>query len=92
MSRFRKKPVEIEAIRNTGENVSAVCTFMGGGSPVYGDRIIRGSRGPRFYIDTLEGVMCAEVGDWIIRGVAGEFYPCKPDIFDVTYEPVEEDR
>jgi len=40
-------------------------------------------------IATLEGVMRADVGDWIIRGVAGEFYPCKPDIFAATYEPVE---
>ena len=40
-------------------------------------------------IDTLEGVMRASAGDWIIRGVQGEFYPCKPDIFAATYEPVE---
>jgi hypothetical protein len=47
--------------------------------------------GPAFMlIETLEGVMRAEVGDWIIRGVKGEFYPCKPDIFAATYEPVDE--
>lgn len=40
-------------------------------------------------IDTLEGVMTAQAGDWIIKGVAGEFYPCKPDIFDATYEAVD---
>lgn len=39
---------------------------------------------------TLEGKMTADVGDWIIRGVKGEFYPCKPDIFEATYEPAEE--
>lgn len=43
------------------------------------------------YIETLEGVMHAEPGDYIIKGVNGEFYPCKPDIFEKTYERVEED-
>lgn len=42
-----------------------------------------------FYIFTMEGEMCASEGDWIIKGVAGEFYPCKPDIFEATYEAVE---
>jgi hypothetical protein len=39
------------------------------------------------YLDTLEGTMRADVGDWVIKGVKGEFYPCKPDIFEATYEP-----
>jgi hypothetical protein len=43
------------------------------------------------YIETLEGVMKANVGDWIIKGVKGELYPCKPDVFEMTYEPVEEE-
>ena len=43
----------------------------------------------KFKITTLEGVHTANIGDWIIRGVKGEFYPCKPDIFTATYEPVE---
>lgn len=43
----------------------------------------------KIYIETLEGVMTATEGDWIIKGVNGEFYPCKPDIFEKTYEPVE---
>ena len=42
------------------------------------------------FINTLEGTMYAKVGDWIIRGVKGEFYPCKPDIFEATYEPVDD--
>ena len=46
----------------------------------------------RSHINTLEGRMTAQVGDWIIKGVAGEFYPCKPDIFEATYEAVEEAR
>lgn len=44
--------------------------------------------GNKLMIETLEGVIAAEEGDWIIRGVAGEFYPCKPHIFEATYEPV----
>ena len=48
---------------------------------------------PAIAIDTLEGTITASPGDWIIRGVQGEFYPCKPDIFDATYEPaLHEDR
>lgn len=43
-------------------------------------------------IFTLEGAMMANIGDWIIRGVNGEYYPCKPDIFEKTYEPAEEGR
>ena len=58
MSKFRKKPVVIEAMQLVG---------------------------------TLEGVMQAKPGDWIIRGVQGEFYPCKPDIFAATYEPADAD-
>ena len=45
--------------------------------------------GTDIFIPTLEGVMRASVGDWIIKGVNGEFYPCKPDIFEKTYEPAE---
>lgn len=44
----------------------------------------------KMIIDTLEGAMVANVGDWIIKGVNGELYPCKPDIFEKTYEPVEQ--
>jgi hypothetical protein len=48
--------------------------------------------GTDIYIPTLEGTMLATVGDWIIRGVKGEFYPCKPDIFALTYEPADEEK
>lgn len=77
-AKFRKKPVEIEAIRYTGENGAAVGLFVG-----YADR----NDLNQFVISTLEGKMCASPGDWIIRGVAGEFYPCRADIFEATYEP-----
>ena len=45
-------------------------------------------RGPYIIIKTLEGRMCANLDDWIIQGVKGEFYPCKPDIFEATYDPL----
>ena len=76
---YRKKPMIIEARKNQlGE-------FFGDWPGV--EINYPGSMGEA-RITTLEGVMIARPGDWIIRGVAGEFYPCKPEIFDQTYEPV----
>lgn len=77
--RFRKKPVEIEAIQWSGLNRNEMTAFMGRCKTVDG----------RIRIVTLEGTIYADVGDWIIKGVKGEFYPCKPDIFEATYEEVE---
>lgn len=77
--KYRKKPVEIEAIRWTGKNLNEISAFMGKAKVV--DRRIR--------IHTLEGAIYASEGDWIIKGIKGEFYPCKPDIFEATYEAVE---
>ena len=80
---YRKKPVVIEAFQ------------LGVGCPPdwFMDRVATGEvtldEGPSAYINTLEGVMHAECSDFIIKGVAGELYPCKPDIFMKTYEPVE---
>ncbi len=79
--KFRKKPVVIEAIMWTGTNWDDIYIF----SP-YG--ITHVMLTDALVIDTLEGKMCAQKGDWIIKGVKGEFYPCKPDIFEATYEPV----
>ena len=82
MAKFRKKPVVIEAWRWDG--VSSVLDrpeWLRG-------RNVEGHLEERLLvIKTLEGEMRATEGDWIIRGVAGEIYPCKPDIFDPTYEP-----
>ena len=75
---YRKKPVIVEALRWDGENVAEVEYFL------HSDDI---RRLQPITIETLEGSMTAQVGDWIIRGVKGEFYPCKPDIFEATYEP-----
>ena len=80
MPKFRKKPVVIEARQNRlGE-------YFGDWPDV--EINYPGSMG-RAKIATLEGVMVAEVGDWIIKGVKGENYPCKPDIFEQTYEAVD---
>jgi len=81
MTQFRKKPVVIEAVRWTGENYSEVFEFVNTHVQM------TGSMGSLF-IHTLEGKMEASPGDWIIKGVKGEFYPCKPDIFEATYETV----
>lgn len=85
MAKFRKRPVVIDAIQWTGTNVDEIWTAFGAGM-IYGPTE---ANPDTLIISTLEGEMSASVGDWIIRGVAGELYPCKPDIFTATYEPVE---
>lgn len=86
MSKFRKKPIVIEAIQYDGSPDTAHEIYKLSTSDISfmpkEDLIIR----------TLEGDMIANVGDWIIKGVAGEVYPCKPDIFEATYEPVEDGK
>ena len=84
MAKFRKKPVVIEAIQFEGGIPSVVKIVEELGIPE--DRY--NFRNGKFYIHTLEGTHIANVGDWIIKGVKGEFYPIKPDIFEKTYEAV----
>ena len=80
--KFRKKPVVIEAMQFTDAlKFEELAAFMRGATFNIYERSVK--------IHTLEGIMEASPGDWIIRGVKGEFYPCKPDIFTATYEPVE---
>lgn len=92
MAKYRKKPVEIEAFRWTGGPDQAedpewiIEKIKSGDVWFYAEE-----RGTFMQIQTLEGVMQATPGDWIIQGVKGEIYPCKPDIFEATYEPVPED-
>jgi hypothetical protein len=87
--KFRKKPVVIEAVQFTRTNAEEIISFVGRQLPVgYGTRE-EGGKIPEIVIPTLEGDMRASVGDWIIKGVKGEFYPCKPDIFVATYENAE---
>lgn len=87
MPMFRKKPVPIEARHFTTDSASEVAKWCKG-------HIISRLDNHEFYmhIYTLEGTMTAQVGDWIIRGVRGEFYPCRADIFNDTYEPVNTDE
>ena len=102
--KFRMKPVEIEAMQFTGCNVNSSTVYgwveshIGSTEwkeapeplPTSGVTIDPGTG--QMVICTLEGMMWVSDGDWIIRGVQGEFYPCKPDIFAATYEPVEVDQ
>lgn len=92
MTLFRKKPVVIEAEQFT-EVVAIRCLIDREPAPfgltVSGDYHPGNRTVTRawIHVETLEGIMRADIGDWIIRGVKGELYPCKPDIFEATYEP-----
>lgn len=82
MKKYRKKPVVIEAIQFNGDNVEEIREFIG--VPFEKCEITR-----EYWIPTLEGLHAARKDDWIIKGIKGEFYPCKPDIFKATYEAVD---
>jgi hypothetical protein len=89
MPKFRKKPIVIEAIqlpRRGDFDVSAFHRW----AEEHGCNDWTSGRDETLVIATLEGEMTAQPEDWIIRGVKGEFYPCKPDIFAATYEPVND--
>lgn len=79
---YVKKPVVVEAVRWTGNNLDEIRDFCGG------SLTFKGSKPIRIYINTLEGRHMCLPFDYIIKGVQGEFYPCKPDIFKETYEEV----
>lgn len=91
--KFRKKPVVIEAIQFTGFNNAELFEFRQRIAKergvAHGD-LHHGFGPERFWVRTLEGDMDITPGDWLICGVQGEFYPCKPDIFAATYEPAED--
>lgn len=84
--KFRKKPVEIDAVQWTGENREDVVDFVL--HSTNGKVVTDEEKADALLIYTLEGIMIADSGDWIIRGIKGECYPCKPDIFQETYEEV----
>lgn len=86
MAKFRKKPVVIEAVQWDGK-LTTIEPILGRSET---ECVEQDLGDPGLLIRTLEGVMRAEVGDWVICGVKGELYPCKPDIFAVTYEPAED--
>jgi hypothetical protein len=82
MPKYRKKPVEIEAIQWDGENTTEILAFC---SDCYS--YLRNDL-PVLAINTLEGNMTASIGDYVIKGIKGEFYACKPDVFLLTYDQV----
>ena len=81
VKKYVKKPVVIEAIQFTGDNIQELVDWIDKSQLPCGDNT-------QLIITTLEGDMSARVSDYIIKGVKGEFYPCKPDIFELTYEEV----
>ena len=86
MPKFRKKPVVIEAVQWIEDNLQDVLDFLSANGQY---RVLSKTNAEQMRISTLEGIMTANKGDWIIKGVASEFYPCKSDIFEATYEPAE---
>jgi hypothetical protein len=80
IKKYIKNPIPIEAVQWNGENIKEIADFIG----EYTGEI----RGGSLYIKTIEGDMFAPIGSYIIKGVNGEFYPCREDIFEKTYEEV----
>jgi len=98
IQKYTKKPVTIEAIQWTKGTMDEVLTWMPSNRVVI--RVLGMEENPyeslkwtyEYFIQTLEGDMKISEGDYIIKGVKGEFYPCKPDIFEMTYDKVEEEK
>lgn len=84
MGTYRKKPVEIEALRFDGKSARDILVFCEGNA-----FITSPPTGIYLYIRTLEGDIKVSPGDFVIRGIKGEYYPCKPDIFEASYDEVE---
>lgn len=90
MPKFRKKPVVIEARQaETYSDTVDIEQWVNGNGGLFHRRTADDGKSIECLIDTLEGPHLVSVGDWVIQGVKGEFYPCKPDIFELTYEPAE---
>lgn len=87
--KYVKRPVIIEALQFDGNNQQRILEFIGGGAEAEPSFTTDDPPVPILLVRTLEGVMRGDVGDWIIKGVKGEFYPCKPDIFEESYELAE---
>ena len=80
---YIKKPVEVQAIQWTGDNLEEIYEFVGAENLLFRSKSLNQKFG--LYIKTIEGDMYASINDFIIKGIKGEFYPCKPDIFHETY-------
>lgn len=85
VEKYKKKPIVVEAIQYTGGNKKEIIDFTEG-------KATTNTCYSHLTIPTLEGDHKADVGDWVIKGIRGEFYPCKPDIFDATYELVTDEN
>jgi len=88
--KYRKLPIEIEAMRLSRATAEEVARWCGGHVSHQSNPSDPSDIWTGVAIPTLEGVMTAQLGDWVIKGVKGEFYPCQPDIFAATYELVGE--
>lgn len=86
MKKYRKKPVVIEAIQFDGTNAHKIQALIGGRCSVHYEA---GNNKKVLAISTLEGTMTVSLNDWVIKGIKGEFYPCKPDIFAASYDEEE---
>jgi len=83
VKKYIKRAIEIEALEWTGRNIEEIFSFMSEGSFSFTGEIL--------YINTLEGPLKASEGDYIIKGLRGEYYPCKPDIFAQSYDEIVDD-
>ena len=94
INKYKRKPTVVEAIQWDGNNLEEIEKFVGKHLDWWRfenpDKNVLNSSNNILKIETLEGDHMASIGDYIIKGVKGEFYPCKPDIFEKTYEIVEE--
>ena len=88
MQKFVKKPVVIEAIQYNGMNITEIESFVGAKLPT----VWLSVEDTQLVIPTLEGDMKVSKGDYVIKGIKGEFYPCKPDVFKSTYNAVEDNN
>lgn len=79
--KFRKKPIAVEAIRYEKAHIGRALDFC--------NMLRYNQHDNEYYVETLEGCMKVTEGDFIVKGINGEFYPCKPDIFEKTYEKLE---
>lgn len=90
---FRKKPIVITAIQWTGDNEPEVCLFADGNFEALPDEDRANSDDPAATAQVYDRLhstwVLVQTGDWILRGIQGEFYPCRSDVFDATYEPVD---
>ncbi len=93
MTKYRKKPVVIEAIQFTGNNIVEIIKFMQERANGDKSRYLRyNAKKGEYFIPTLEGEYKLTEGDYVICGIKGEFYPCKPDIFEMTYEKADSEK